>query len=330
MANKIERLQRDFLWGDSKTHLVGWDKVCALLENCGLGVRKLTSFNKALLGKWLWRFGIEETRLWRRVVALKFGEEWRGWTSKLGKGVHECDLWRSIRMGWEEFRKNIHFVVGVGDRVKLWTDQWCGNFPLQLTFPSVYGIASNKEASVASSLEQLGIKDRRSWNVHFIRSPNDWEMGGVDEFLCTLSSNLPPTVNGDLMQWKLTKNGVFDICSFYNKLRSHLPIIFPWKGVWKLKAPRRVSFFVWTAAWDRILTGDNLRGRRMTFVDWCIMCRCNGETVDHLLLHCGKAYRLWVWCLDLLGFFGSCQDRLQILFLVGGTGLESMCLAFRT
>ena len=28
VANKIERLQRDFLWGDSKTHLVGWDKVC--------------------------------------------------------------------------------------------------------------------------------------------------------------------------------------------------------------------------------------------------------------------------------------------------------------
>ena len=78
VANKIERVQRDFLWGDSKTHLVGWDKVCAPLENGGLGVRKLTTFNKALLGKWLWLFGFEETRLWRRVVALKFGEEWGG------------------------------------------------------------------------------------------------------------------------------------------------------------------------------------------------------------------------------------------------------------
>ena len=80
VANKIERLQRDFLWGDSKTHLVGWDKVCAPLKNGGLGVRKLTTFNKALLEKWLWRFGIEDTRLWRRVVALKFGEECGGWT----------------------------------------------------------------------------------------------------------------------------------------------------------------------------------------------------------------------------------------------------------
>ena len=76
VAIKIERLQRDFLWGDSKTYLVGWDKVCAPLKSGGLGVRKLTAFNKVLLGKWLWRFGIEETRLWRRVVAHKFGEEW--------------------------------------------------------------------------------------------------------------------------------------------------------------------------------------------------------------------------------------------------------------
>ena len=28
-------------------------------------------------------------------------------------------------------------------------------------------------------------------------------------------------------------------------------------------------------------------------MDWCIMCRHCGETVDHLLLHCEMAYRLW-------------------------------------
>ena len=51
VANKIEKLQRDFLWGDPKTHLLGWDKVCMPIANGGLGIRKLTTFNKALLGK---------------------------------------------------------------------------------------------------------------------------------------------------------------------------------------------------------------------------------------------------------------------------------------
>ena len=27
------------------------------------------------------RLGVEKNRLWRRVVALKFGEDWGGWTS---------------------------------------------------------------------------------------------------------------------------------------------------------------------------------------------------------------------------------------------------------
>ena len=105
------------------------------------------------------------------------------------------------------------------DRSVVW------DYPLQLTFPVVFGIASNKGASVASSLEWLGIEERRSWDVRFIRRPNDWEMGDVDEFLRTLGSNLTPIENGDRMRWKLTKNGDFDICSFYNKLRG------PWKGI---------------------------------------------------------------------------------------------------
>ena len=37
-----------------------------------------------------------------------------------------------------------------------------GESSLQLTFLNVYGMASNREALVASSLERLGIEERRS------------------------------------------------------------------------------------------------------------------------------------------------------------------------
>ena len=68
--------------------------MCTLIANGGLGIRKLTTFNKVLLGKWLWRFRVEGTWVWRRVVTLKFGEEWGGWTFKLVRGVHGCSLWK--------------------------------------------------------------------------------------------------------------------------------------------------------------------------------------------------------------------------------------------
>ena len=116
MANKIEKLHRDFLWGDPKTHLLGWDKMCMPMAKGGLGIRKLTTFNKALLGKWLWCFGVEENRLWRRVVVGKFGENWGGGGGPLSwEGVlmvvvcGEVSKWArefltkmsSIRLEWE-------------------------------------------------------------------------------------------------------------------------------------------------------------------------------------------------------------------------------------
>jgi hypothetical protein len=60
--------------GDArKYHLVSWDKVCSPITYGGLGVKNLVLFNKALLDKWLWRFGAEDSHLWRRAIVAKYG-----------------------------------------------------------------------------------------------------------------------------------------------------------------------------------------------------------------------------------------------------------------
>jgi hypothetical protein len=53
-----------------------------------------------------------------------------------------------------------------------------------------------------------------------------------------------------------------------------------------------VLLFFFFRALGKILTVDNLRRRHIVVLDWCCICKCNGESVDHLLLQCPIAYEM--------------------------------------
>jgi hypothetical protein len=96
VAARIEKLQRNFQWGgmgeEFKYHLVSWVRVC--ISKGGLGIRSLVVFNRALLGKWLWRFGLERDAWWRVAVDSKFGSLWGGWCSREVVGAYGAGLWK--------------------------------------------------------------------------------------------------------------------------------------------------------------------------------------------------------------------------------------------
>jgi hypothetical protein len=76
--------------------------------------------------------------------------------------------------------------------------------------------------------------------------------------------------------------------------------LFSLNGIWRVQAPKRVAFFVWTAALGKILTHDNLRRCGIVVVEWCVMCK-HGESVDHILLHCDLARVVWSCFYSLFG-----------------------------
>jgi hypothetical protein len=100
VAKHIEKIQCSFLWGgvgeEFKFHLVNWPKVCSPIREGGLGIRNLRCFNRALLGKWLWRYASEPEACWRKVVEAKYGSESRGWRSHVRAGPHRMGLWKAI------------------------------------------------------------------------------------------------------------------------------------------------------------------------------------------------------------------------------------------
>jgi hypothetical protein len=185
VAKRIEKLQRQFLWGgigeEFKFHLVNWMKVCTPVKEGGLGIRNLIVFNRALLGKWLWRYGVERDAWWRVVVEARYGSLWGGWCSLESRAAYGVGLWKNIRKGWDTFRGFTRHVVGNGTKISFWHDLWCGNSVLKLAFPVLYGIARDKNASVADNLEVLGGSNQ--WNVSFTREAHDWELEVFASFL---------------------------------------------------------------------------------------------------------------------------------------------------
>ena len=60
---------------------MNWSIVCLEKQKRGLDIRNLSIFNKALLGKWSWRFVSEKNPLWKWVIVGTFGQE-GGWCTK--------------------------------------------------------------------------------------------------------------------------------------------------------------------------------------------------------------------------------------------------------
>uniref|UniRef100_A0A2N9HDV0 Reverse transcriptase zinc-binding domain-containing protein n=1 Tax=Fagus sylvatica TaxID=28930 RepID=A0A2N9HDV0_FAGSY len=190
-----------------------------------------------------------------------------------------------------------NMVANGGDGVLIIVGSLIWDQLLRGRFSTLFRLAHNQEASVADYLHFHGTLP--VWDVEFLRPTQDWELDAVDSFMGFLYS-LPmrPGII-DSIFWNLSRHASFEVSSFYSALSQPATSQFPWRLMWKAKVPSRVAFFIWTASLGKILTTDNLRKRRVIILDWCCLCKVDGESINHLLLHCLVARDLWnlVCCL---------------------------------
>ncbi|XP_075645387.1 uncharacterized protein LOC142616412 [Castanea sativa] len=226
-------LQRDFLWGglgdEPKFHLVDWSSVCTPLSSGGLGIRNLRTFNVALLGKWLWRFGQERDALWCQLIEVKYGCDWGGWCSSSFSGPYGVSLWKNIRWGWHSLSRFIMYDIGDGSKVQFWLDHWCGTSSLTDCYPELYRICCRKEATVADLMRFTnGVLH---WEFQFCREVHNHELEDSRSFINSIYSTLIRGFGEDKSCWLPCKSKGFMVSAYYHLLIGHSEQFFPWKSI---------------------------------------------------------------------------------------------------
>ena len=80
-----------------------------------LGLFSLSMFNKVLLGKWIWRFVVEDNSTWRTMMrSLKCGTKGRGWFSNSPKGSYGVGLWKEINKEATQLKNHCFLKSGMG------------------------------------------------------------------------------------------------------------------------------------------------------------------------------------------------------------------------
>ena len=140
-------------------------------------------------------------------------------------------------------------------------------------------------------LHLMGVVEARTYF-----SVVNFRIGRRRFFMISLWISHPNYLGGggdDTMIWQLNCSG-FLMCSLsiihcWKLCRC----LFPGRAFGVLRYLKGWLFFLWTAARGGILTIDKLVKKNLPLVNWCCLCWCEKEIVDHLLLHCKFAHTSW-------------------------------------
>nr|GEW62708.1 hypothetical protein [Tanacetum cinerariifolium] len=259
----IEHLMRGFLWchGDMSRGKakVSWEIVCLLKNEGGLGIRRLDTFNKALMVPHIWNLLSRKDSLWVK---------WINVYKLRGRNFFDIPYRGCMTWGWRKLlqlrpliRDHFWFRIGNGNTCSLWFDKWSSMQHL---------------ASIVSCRDIHRAGFTLFSKVSAAITNGDWSW--PDEWFSkyhTLNSIAVPMLSdmedkSDVVDW-------YNVVWFPNCIPSH-------------------AFHLWLVAKRRLKTQDRLRPWDIignTIPMCCPLCDGPPDSHDHLFYDCPFSAQVW-------------------------------------
>ncbi|XP_071694921.1 uncharacterized protein [Rutidosis leptorrhynchoides] len=180
----------------------------------GLNIGSLRAKNHALLGKWIWRFKMEQNSLWVKIIKSVHG--YNGLLSPLGlnKSKGKSGVWTNIvPAGFDIKSTGISFgnsffkQIGNGADSSFWEDPWLGDQPLKVRFGRLFCLEVEQQAVVGERVSWENGRWHANWK--WVRDPFGHASGELQNLISLLNSYEKRNLEKDAWQWRLASNGIF-------------------------------------------------------------------------------------------------------------------------
>ncbi|XP_021737182.1 uncharacterized protein LOC110703699 [Chenopodium quinoa] len=251
----------------------------------GLGIRRLDSFNSALLARQCWRIQHNPQLLVSRLLFAKYPSLRYVHTKSISGSSWGC---RGLLQGLSALSKGIAWKVGSGSRVHVLEDAWVPGEPLSFR--------NNCEMPLPSHVSSIINPRSYAWDMVLVHRLFDSSTSNR-----ILALERPTKPMDDFVYWKFSRDGNFSTKSAYAMMLRQfspsdgmLPFSFAWwKVFWKLPILPKLQCFCWKFLHNALPLFGTLQAHGIPVDSTYVLCHNNQETVDHLFRDCSFINSLW-------------------------------------
>nr|XP_027088506.1 uncharacterized protein LOC113709853 [Coffea arabica] len=302
LCKDITASMANYWWGEtngkSKLHWLSWKKLALDKTDGGLGFKDIEAFNKALLGKQIWRILTKPNLLLSKVLRAKYFPKESIFRCKAQKNVSW--FWQGL-LGVRSFiEKGVIRRIGNGRSTSIWEHKWIPGTPTGKPTTPRQGNNSLKMVQELIS--------RKCWNRNVIFSM-------FNQFDAERILSIPISLVGreDSYFWQHNGGGCYSVKSGYNFLmkerdsdvKANAETAGPsiregsqqlkqmWNTLWSLNIKHKIKLFIWKCITGALPVREAIFRRTGMGDPVCRACGEGQETVEHLLLNCPSTLDIW-------------------------------------
>lgn len=268
LLREIEKWIKNFIWSvdinKRKLVTIAWKKVCADVDEGGLGIRSLIKLNEATNLKMCWDL-------------LKSKEQWAHLLRSRVLRNSNCirhhifsSIWSGIKHEYSMIKENTSWIVGNGEIINFWLDAWCGE-------PVIHSFNLNSHQIRDFPTKLCNYIQHFHWLI-----PQDVSRLITNLGVLVSRVTIPRQHQEDMLIWKHTASGDLTLRNAFVFKKTHFPKI-PWtKIIWSKDFPPSKSLRVWRLILGKLPTDENLSPRGCQLPSMCSLCGNQTETSFHL------------------------------------------------